>query len=220
MLCTLVIHQGSGNTKPNLCDWVPFHSGQVRNFYACPWTRTNVLRKIVHFCISYFDKELQALMLHSKQCGSWSAGSFRSQLIWIYTVYKIVDIFFILFSKELNGIYCLSTVGYNPICSFGQVKFSLDKLYIMAIRLSLCKYNFLANLSGRPIGELIVYQWLRHLSSVRQHFQISSPLKPLSQLNSNFTDFQRLLWMGKLKFVQMVLVTWPRWPPRPYMVKL
>ena len=54
-------------------------------------------------------------------------------------------------------------------------------------------------------------------SVVRQHFQTSSPLKPLGQLNSNF--IWRLLRMGEQKFVQMVLVTWPRWPPRSYMVK-
>ena len=84
---------------------------------------------------------------------------------------------------------------------------------------------FLAHLSRRLIGELIVYQWLRRPSSVvcrpssvvRQHFQTSSPLKPLGQLNSYF--IWRLLRMGERKFVQMVLVTWPRWPPCPYMVK-
>ena len=54
-------------------------------------------------------------------------------------------------------------------------------------------------------------------SSVRQHFQTYSPLKPLGQLNSNF--IWRLLGTRNRKFVQMVLVTWPRWPPRPYMVK-
>ena len=54
-------------------------------------------------------------------------------------------------------------------------------------------------------------------SVVRQHFQTSSPLKLLGQLNSYF--IWRLLRMGERKFVQMVLVTWPRWPPRPYMVK-
>ena len=37
------------------------------------------------------------------------------------------------------------------------------------------------------------------------------------QLNSYF--IWRLLRIGERKFVQMVLVTWPRWPPRPYMVK-
>ena len=53
--------------------------------------------------------------------------------------------------------------------------------------------------------------------SVRQHFQTSSFLKPLGQLNSNF--IWRLLRMGERKCVQMFLVTWPRWPPCPYMVK-
>ena len=79
---------------------------------------------------------------------------------------------------------------------------------------------FLAHLSRRLLGELLVYQWLRRPSvrpSVCQHFQTSSPLKPLGQLNSNF--IWRLLRMGERKFVQMFLGTWPRWPPCPYMVK-
>ena len=48
---------------------------------------------------------------------------------------------------------------------------------------------FLAHLSQWLMGELIVYQSLPPPSvrpSVRQHFQTSSPLKPLGQLNSNF----------------------------------
>ena len=80
---------------------------------------------------------------------------------------------------------------------------------------------YLAHLSRRLRGELIVYQWLWLPSSIRpsirQHFQTSSPLKLLGQLNSNF--IWRFLRMGERKFVQMVLVTWPRWPPHPYMVK-
>ena len=52
-------------------------------------------------------------------------------------------------------------------------------------------------------------------SVVRQHFQTS--LKPLGRLNPNFMC--SLLGMGERKFVQMVQVTWPRWPPCPYMVK-
>ena len=58
---------------------------------------------------------------------------------------------------------------------------------------------------------------VRRPSSVRPQFQTSSPLKPLGQLNSN--NIWRLLRTRERKFVQMVLVTWPRWPPRPYMVK-
>ena len=50
--------------------------------------------------------------------------------------------------------------------------------------------SLLAHLSRRLMGELIVYQSLRRPSvrppSVRQHFQTSSPLKPLDQLNSKF----------------------------------
>ena len=67
----------------------------------------------------------------------------------------------------------------------------------------------LAHLSRRLMGELIVYQSLRcpsvRPSSVRQHFQTSSPLKPLGQSNSNF--IWRLLRTRERKFVQMVLVT-------------
>ena len=51
----------------------------------------------------------------------------------------------------------------------------------------------------------------------RQHFQTSSPLKPLGLLKPNF--MWSLLGMGERKFVQMVLATWPRWRPCPYMVK-
>ena len=81
---------------------------------------------------------------------------------------------------------------------------------------------FLAHLSRRLMGELIVYQSLRRPpvrrpSSVCQHFQTSSPFKPLGQLNSNST--WNLLTTRERKFVQMVMVTWRRWPPRPYVVK-
>ena len=82
-------------------------------------------------------------------------------------------------------------------------------------------FVFLAHLSQRLMGELIVYQWLRrpsvHRPSICQHFQTSSPLKPLGQLNSNCKWW--LLRMRERNCVQMDLVTWPRWPPRPYMVK-
>ena len=70
-------------------------------------------------------------------------------------------------------------------------------------------------LSRRLMGELIVYQSLWRPSSICQHFQTSSLLKPLGQLNS---FIWRLLRIGEQKFVQMVLVTWPRLPPRQYMV--
>ena len=46
---------------------------------------------------------------------------------------------------------------------------------------------------------------------VCQHFQTSSPLKPLGRLKPNF--IWSLLGTGERKFVQTVQVTLPRWPP-------
>ena len=60
---------------------------------------------------------------------------------------------------------------------------------------------------GRPLSSVCM------LSTV----YISSPHKPLGQLKPNFT--WSLHVMGERKFVQTVLVTWPRWPQCPYMVK-
>ena len=54
-------------------------------------------------------------------------------------------------------------------------------------------------------------------ASVRQHFQTTSPLKPLSQFCSNF--IWSLLRVGERKIAKMVAVRWLRWPPCPYMVK-
>ena len=53
--------------------------------------------------------------------------------------------------------------------------------------------------------------------SVVHHFQRSSSPKPLGQSNPNF--IWSLSGMGEQKFVCGVWVTWPRWPPCPYMVK-
>ena len=47
--------------------------------------------------------------------------------------------------------------------------------------------------------------------------QTSSPLTPLGRLKPNF--MWSILGTGEQKFIQMVQVTCPRWPPCPYMVK-
>ena len=114
------------------------------------------------------------------------------------------------FSKK--GTESLFKIDFRPSlnkCWFGvllptHLKQALpQKIYCLSENL------FLAHLSRRLMGELIVYQSLRRPSvrrpSVRQHFQTSSPLKPLGQLNSNF--IWKLLRMRERKFVQMVLVT-------------
>ena len=48
-------------------------------------------------------------------------------------------------------------------------------------------------------------------------FQTTSPLEPLGQFCSNF--IWSLLRVGEQKIAKMVTVRWPKWPPRPYMVK-
>ena len=48
-------------------------------------------------------------------------------------------------------------------------------------------------------------------------FQTTSPLEPLGQFCSNF--IWSLLRVGERKTAKMVTVRWPRWRPRPYMVK-
>ena len=48
-------------------------------------------------------------------------------------------------------------------------------------------------------------------------FQTTSPLEPLGQFCSNF--IWSLLRVGERKIAKIVAVCWPRWPPRPYMVK-
>ena len=73
--------------------------------------------------------------------------------------------------------------------------------------------------SPEPKAHWWAYGIGRPLSSVGMcvclHFQTS--LKPLGQLKPVF------MWSrhgtGEWKFVQMVQVTWPIWPPCPYMVK-
>ena len=48
-------------------------------------------------------------------------------------------------------------------------------------------------------------------------FQTTSSLEPLSQFCSNF--IWNLLRLGEWKIAKLVVVSWPRWPPCPYMVK-
>ena len=69
---------------------------------------------------------------------------------------------------------------------------------------------------GRPPSSVCVYVCMCVCTRVYQHFQTSSQ-KPLGRLKLNF--IQSLHGMGERKFVQTVLVTWPRWPPCLYMVK-
>ena len=99
-----------------------------------------------------------------------------------------------------------------------------NRLFIMFIWMNGIYFSWKGSVFSSP--EPKAHRWANSIPvppssvrrpPVRQHFQTSYPLKPLGQLNSNF--IWRLLRTPERKFVQMVLVTWPRWPPRPYMVK-
>ena len=49
-----IINQGCGNTMHDLSDQVPFHSGQVENFYLLVVGQVQCINSI-QFCNSYFD---------------------------------------------------------------------------------------------------------------------------------------------------------------------
>ena len=74
-------------------------------------------------------------------------------------------------------LYCYLNVSFSRlITSVGEAScFFCYRLLV-----------FLAHLSRRLIGELIVYKGIRR-PSVCQHFQTTSPLKPLGRFFSYFT---------------------------------
>ena len=67
------------------------------------------------------------------------------------------------------------------------------------------------------ISMVKVIHWPLSKVTQIQHFQTSFPQKTLGRLKP---DFRWLLHgMEEWKLVQMVYVTWLRWPPWPYMLK-
>ena len=67
------------------------------------------------------------------------------------------------------------------------------------------------------ISKVKVIHWPWSKATQIQHFQTSFPEKTLCRLKPNF------MWnfngMEERKFVQMVQVIWPRWPPCLYIIK-
>ena len=89
----------------------------------------------ITFCILNLHVVWKSVDPDQLQCGSWSAGFWRSQLIWIYTEFIWVYIWFhyTVFKKKFT--FGISTVRAKRsclciICPLGQVKCSLNK-YIM-----------------------------------------------------------------------------------------
>ena len=88
-------------------------------------------------------------MLCGKQCGSWTAGFFRSQPTWIYTLFNRI---YIWFHTVFNIVYTCTCVLFKH--SEGLAKLVLRALFyflwtsihLMAIYLSLGKYQLLLSL--------------------------------------------------------------------------
>ena len=81
--------------------------------------------KTVWILISWLLQKPADLDLHCLQEKPADQDPYCLQeLIWFHTVFERIN--------------CLSTVRCKPICSFGHVKFSMDK-YILAFYLSLDK---------------------------------------------------------------------------------
>ena len=116
--------------------------------------------------------------------------------------------------QHISSIYNTCTVVTNPV--YTGCKLILTNLLTLS-SFSHCHtftcishFKFLAHLSRRQTS--VVHKCM----NVCQHFQ-TSPQKFPGQSKSNFICC--LHGMGERKFVQPLQVTWPRWPPCPYMVK-
>ena len=66
------------------------------------------------------------------------------------------------------------------------------------------------------IAKVKVIHWPWSKATQIQHFQ-TFPEKPLCRLKPNF--MWSLSGIGERKYIQMVKVTWPKWPLCPYMIK-
>ena len=98
---------------------------------------------------------------------------------------------------------------WKRFCYFhGQ--YSIKRISISLVSSPEPKAQWWAYRIGRPLSSVCVY--------VCQHFQTSSPQKPLGKSKSNF--IWSLHGIGERKFVLLVQVTWSIWPPCPYMVKI
>ena len=116
---------------PDLSDLVPFHSGQVENFYLL------VLGQVQMYQVNtilYFIFWLIITSSHLALKTVWILINWLLQKPADQDPYCLRELIFIWFHTVFERISCLSTGRYKLICSFGQVKFSMDK-YILAFLL-------------------------------------------------------------------------------------
>ena len=146
---------------PTCPTWSHFIQDKLKFSIYLSLDKYKIWIKLMKFCISYFDYLLWIHMLHLKQCGSWSTGFFRSQLIWIYIAYKRVDICMVLYCfwkcKLFNLYYWTSKiffgqVHYDHLLVPGQVEnFDISTplhiniiagTFLLPVSLSVHKHNY------------------------------------------------------------------------------
>ena len=84
-------------------------------------------------------------------------------------------------------------------CSLFTIHYKKGHYSLIIIPIQTPTHGSAITLSMTPVASILC-----------QNFQTSS-MKPLGQLTLSST--QRLIMMGEWTFVQMVLVSWTRWPP-------
>ena len=126
--------------------------------------------------------------------------------IWFWIIYgQICQFFGRVFLKKNSSF---------KIAMSGQAS---SEVYLLVNLFSKLYFTFISSPELCSGWAIVITFRLSVRASVRWHFQVTSPLKPLSQFCSNF--IWSLLRVGERKIAKMAAVRWPRWLPRPYLVK-
>ena len=105
-----------------------------------------------------------------------------------------------------------STLFFHGVCEFTWIN-NLELSDRLPVRYGCSRLNLFSRIRVKTSG----LGQEEGFSLSCQHFQMTSSLKPLSQLYPCF--IVSLLGLWEQNFVQMVLAHWPRSPPCPYMLK-
>ena len=101
---------------------------------------------------------------------------------------------------KMKIIYFLKTIAAYDL-KLRRCIVSYDPTWISKVKVILWPLPKVTQFSNLPVNHFFFYQ------------------KLLSYLKPNTGTMWKILGAQKWKFIQMGLVSWPRWLPRPYMVK-
>ena len=114
-----------------------------------------------------------------------------------------------LIQAVLTTLMCVFGLLPSAI-NIGGHWYRSDHNITLCATIFLASTHWLANRIGRPPSSV-------RTSAVRRPHSLNIFSKTTGPIKVKFQT--ELLWDGERKFVQKVLVTWPSWPPCPYMVK-